>query len=494
MARRSGAFLNISSLPSPYGIGDLGSGAYKWVDRLSGMGFSLWQVLPMVPVGEGNSPYASPSAFAGNMLYISPQLMYEDGLITAAEAEGAKYPGSPYKADYAFAEESKRRLVLSALARADRALLKAVEAFGEENAHIRNYALFAAIKEAKGGLPFWEWGKEADFETAKSEENRFREGVQYRLFAQYLFFSQWERLKKYANTRGVKLFGDMPIYVSRDSADLWENRGLFEVDGQTAKPAFSAGVPPDYFSKTGQLWGNPLYNWDAMRAENFAWWKQRFEAGFKLYDVLRVDHFRAFASYYAVPAGAESAAEGEWRKGPGMELFKAIGKQKGEIIAEDLGVYGEDVEALLEETGFPRMRVIQFGFDPGENSAHLPHNYRREAAAYVGTHDNNTILGWLWEATPHQRQYALEYCGADVNDWGRGGRDAPACRRIIEAVWRSVADTAMISFQDMCGYGADTRLNTPGVPTGNWEFRATEEAVNDIDGDYFRRLNKIFKR
>lgn len=485
--------MNISSLPSSYGIGDLGREAYGWVDRLADWGFKLWQVLPTVPVGEGNSPYASPSAFAGNTLYISPELLYEQGLITSAELADAEYGGEPYKTDYAFARESKRRLLKAALARADGALIRDVLDYAQSSEHIENYALFMAVKEAQGGAPFWSWANGLDFESVRANKEKYADGMLYHLFGQYLFSIQWARLKEYANKRGVKLFGDLPMYVSRDSADLWSRRGLFLVD-DNARPKLVAGVPPDYFSATGQLWGNPLYDWKAMKKDGFRWWKQRFDASFALFDVLRIDHFRAFASYWAVPAEAESAVDGHWEKGPGAELFKALGKPKGEIVAEDLGQYGRDVEALLAETGFPGMRVVQFGFETEGDSPHLPHSYEKNTVAYVGTHDNNTLLGWLWEAPPQVRSFALEYCGAPQLGWERGGRDAPACRRIIEAVWRSSADTAMLSFQDMSGYGADTRLNIPGKPDGNWEFRASLRAMEEIDGGYFRRLNRIFKR
>lgn len=494
MARRAGVLLNISSLPSAYGIGVIGNEAYKWIDFIADMGFKVWQILPTVPVGEGDSPYASPSAFAGNVLYICPDKLLEDGLITDEECEAAKYSGTPYAVDYAFAAESKEKLLKAALARADASLVKKVKAFGRANPHVENYALYMAVKAKQGGKPFWLWDKGLDYQSVKESKARFEGEALYYLFGQYLFFTQWAQLKAYANARGVKLFGDMPIYVSRDSSDLWSAPQLFQVNQKTAKPSSVAGVPPDYFSEDGQLWGNPLYNWTAMKKDGFSWWKQRIDASFKLYDILRIDHFRAFASYWAVPAKAESAKEGAWKKGPGIELFKAIGKPKGEIIAEDLGEFGEDVVALLEETGFPGMRVVQFGFDPWEDSTHTPHNYEKNTVAYVGTHDNNTLLGFLWEAKPHIREYALSYCGASQSNWQQGGKYAPACRKIIETVWRSASDTAVIAFQDMCGYGADTRLNIPGVAKGNWAFRATDAAMNDIDADYFRWLNNTFKR
>lgn len=494
MARRSGVFFNIASLPSDYGIGDLGSEAYKWIDRIADMGFKLWQVLPTVPIGAGNSPYSSPSAFAGNTLYISPELLCADGLITEEERAAAVYGGDPFSVDYDYAKQSKRALINAVLSHADTSFIRCVEDFAAENPQIEQYALFMAVRETQNGKPFWEWAQGLDYERVCADKGKYAQAMLHHLVGQYLFFLQWSRLKEYANGKGVGLFGDMPIYVSRDSADLWGAPRLFRVDEKTAKPEAVAGVPPDYFSADGQLWGNPLYDWAAMKKQGYGWWKQRIEAGFKLYDVLRIDHFRAFASYWAVPAEAESAKEGHWEKGPGYALFAAIGKTDGEIIAEDLGEFGADVEVLLKKTGFAGMRVIQFGLDPSEDSTHAPHNYVKNTVAYVGTHDNNTLLGWLWEAPPHIREYALDYCGAPQSGWEVGGFQAPACRRITEAVWRSVADTAMISFQDMCGFGADTRLNTPGVAEGNWLFRATRQAIDGIDADYYRHLNKTFKR
>ena len=493
MARRSGVLMNISSLPSPYGIGVMGREARAWCDRIADMGFGLWQILPTVPIGEGNSPYASPSAFAGNTLYIDPEQLLGEGLITEREHRSAIYSGSPYTVDYDFVKKQNAILLRAAYGRADDALLEKARAFGEKHPHIKNYALYMAIKEKEGGAPFWKWKKGLDYETVINNGKEYAGETLYHLFCQYLFFTQWASLKKYANEKGIKIFGDMPIYVSLDSADLWSRPSLFKVSGKRARPKEVAGVPPDYFSEDGQLWGNPLYDWAAMKKDGFSWWKERIDHSFRLYDVLRIDHFRAFASYWAVPVGAKSAKEGKWKKGPAMELFGAIGKVKGEIIAEDLGEFGEDVVKLLSDTGFPGMRVIQFGFDGGD-STHLPHNYERNSVAYVGTHDNNTLLGWLWEMSPEERERALLYCGADKEDWKRGGKDAPACRRIIETVWRSASDTAIISYQDMCGYGSDTRMNIPGVAKDNWRYRTTVSAMNDMDGGYFRRINKLFKR
>lgn len=495
MARRSGVLLNISSLPSPYGIGKLGKEAYDFADRIKAMGFSIWQILPTVPLGGGNCPYAGPSAFGGNVLYIDPVGLYDMGLITGAELQGAVYPGTPYTADYGFAAESGDRLLRAAYGRADKALLAKVGAFEKSHPRVADYALFAAIKAAMGGKPFWDWGDFADYGYSLAHKDVYGAEYGYHLFCQYIFFSQWADFKKYVNSIGVSIFGDMPIYVSADSAELWSAPDMFLLNKKTGRPEKVAGVPPDYFSEEGQLWGNPLYDWRAMKKDGFSWWKERIAAGAELFDMLRIDHFRALASYWAVPATAKSAKEGQWEKGPGMALFKAIGKDYGcQIVAEDLGTFGEDVVKLLGDTGFPGMRVIQFGFAPGENSAHLPHNYEKNTVAYTGTHDNDTLLGWLWAAKPEEREFALDYCGASPYGWEQGGKTAPACRRIIQAVLRSVADTAIVSYQDLCGYGTDTRMNIPGEPEGNWLFRTTKEALDDIDADFYRRINYLYNR
>ncbi|MBR6594763.1 MAG: 4-alpha-glucanotransferase [Clostridia bacterium] len=495
MARRSGVLLNISSLPSPYGIGVLGKEAREFVDKISSMGFGIWQILPTTPIGCGNSPYASPSAFAGNVLYIDPDALVAEGLITPEERGYACYQGSPYTVDYDAVTAAKDNLLRAAYGRATAELLAKVEAFGESHPYVSCYALFAALKDATGGKPYWEWGDYADYGYALSKREGIKDEYGYRLFCQYLFFTQWAALKTYANSKGVKIFGDMPIYVSDDSAELWARPELFQLDPKTGRPERVAGVPPDYFSEDGQLWGNPLYNWKAMKEDGYSWWADRIRAGTELYDILRIDHFRAMASYWSVPATAETAKEGKWVKGPGMPLFKALdGKYEGEIIAEDLGVFGEDVVKLLEGTGFPGMRVLQFGFTPDEESEHLPHNYVRNTVAYTGTHDNNTLLGWLWAASEEEREFALDYCGAAREGWQQGGTYAPACRKLIEAVWRSVADTVIVPLQDMCGYGSDTRMNIPGMPEGNWAFRATKDTLAAVDEAYFARLNRIFGR
>ncbi len=497
--RSAGVLLNISSLPGPYGVGGFGVEAREFVDRLAAMGFSRWQVLPLGPLDAAGSPYAGDSAFAGNYLYIDPGLLLRQGLVTQEEEAICRYGGSPYTADYAFARRTRMQLLHRAYERSGAALRREAETFAAGRDWLTAYCLYRAIKERQDGRPWWEWPEDRRYykdAQALMEEPDIRYRAEFWRFVQYLFFRQWEELHGYVRERGVAVIGDMPIYLSLDSADVWSRPELFQLDPETRRPCRVAGVPPDYFSAEGQLWGNPLYNWEAMERDGYAWWVSRIREALSLYDIVRIDHFRAFASYWAVPAGAASAREGQWEPGPGAGLFRAVEAvcPHPAILAEDLGVFGEDVVRLLEETGFPGMRVIQFGFDPQGDSTHLPHHYPLNAVAYTGTHDNNTLLGWLWEASPQERAFALRYCGFTGENWGEGGYHSPSCRAVIETVWRSSARMAVIHFPDLCGFGSDARMNIPGVPQDNWRFRTTVETLDQIDGAYYREINCLYRR
>ena len=498
MPRSAGVLMNVSSLPSPYGIGVFGKETKMWIDKLAAMRFSVWQVLPFNVLNIEGSPYGSCSAFAGNPLYIDPRGLVDMKLVTAKEAVACEYDGSPYTTDYAFARKSRMALLETAFSRRTPAMEEKAQAFAAKHVWADEFALFMAVKESQDEQPWWTWPKElAAYENCLNAASQFEERASFWRFVQFLFWEQWSDVHAYAAKKGVKILGDMPIYVSMDSADVWCHREFFCIDQRTFRPDKVAGVPPDYFSADGQLWGNPLYDWKAMKADGYRWWIHRVTEALDLYDSVRIDHFRAFASYWAVPATAKTAKEGEWEIGPRQELFDAIGaafENPPSIVAEDLGTFGEDVVELLETSGFPGMRVIQFGFDPGGDSTHLPHNYPRNAVAYVGTHDNNTLLGWLWEVREDERRFALEYCGFDGNDWGEGGYRSRSCRRIIETVWKSAAALAIIPFQDMCGFGSDARMNIPGVAELNWRFRTTQETIDAMDGDYFAHINRLFRR
>ncbi len=498
MERHAGVLMNVSSLPSPYGIGVFGEETKGWIDRLAKMRFSVWQVLPFNVLNVEGSPYGSCSAFAGNPLYIDPRGLVRMKLVSAKEAAACKYDGTPYTTDYAFAQKTRMALLETAFKNADTAVDAAVDAFAKTHAWAEEFALYMAVKEDQHNAPWWEWEPAlANYDTCLKQRDRFEKRMRFWLFTQYLFFMQWEEVHAYALTKGVKVLGDMPIYVSMDSADVWSHLDLFCLDQRTFRPDKVAGVPPDYFSEDGQLWGNPLYDWKAMKKDGYRWWIDRVKTALALYDSVRIDHFRAFASYWAVPAAAKTAKEGAWEKGPGQELFDAVCsafEKEPSIVAEDLGTFGEDVIALLESTGFPGMRVIQFGFDPASDSTHLPHNYPKNSVAYVGTHDNNTLLGWLWEATEDERRFALEYCGFAGGDWGEGGYHSRSCRSVIETVWRSAANLAIIPFQDMCGFGSDARMNIPGIAEKNWRYRTTMATIDAMDQEYFARINRLFRR
>lgn len=495
--RAAGVLLHISSLPSPYGVGVFDRHAKEYIDRIADMGFAYWQVLPFNPTDFANSPYCSPSAFAGNYLFIDPAGLYEMGLISEAELKENEYAGSPYTAAYEFAGEKRMATLKKAFLRVDDALAKEIKAFEMRNPWLTDYSVYMAVKELEGNKPWWEWSaKHADYYTCIQDIYSFEAQAAFWKFVQYIFFKQWAEIKAYANQKGVAIIGDMPIYVAMDSVDVWSNLPLFLIDEKTLKPQKIAGVPPDYFSENGQLWGNPIYNWEAMAQEDYAWWISRLTAALNAYDAVRIDHFRAFASYWAVDANAKTAKTGAWQKGPGMKLFEKVFERfpNAPIIAEDLGLFGEDVVRLLEDTGFPGMKVVQFGFDPNGDSAHMPHNAPKNSVNYVGTHDNNTLLGWLWEASEAERAFALEYAGFTGDNWGEGGYRSASCRKIIEAVWKSASNVAIVSLQDMCGFGSDARMNVPGVPEQNWRFRTTMDTINQIDGQYFRHINHLFRR
>lgn len=484
-ARSSGVLMNISSLWGAYGIGGFGSEVLSFGQYLRKMGFTWWQILPLCPIGAGNSPYSGRSAFAINPLYVSPELLVEDGLISTEELQSAQYPGGPYATDYNFARESKPRLLRSAYRRfcrqtgSERILSEFEE---QERFWLTDYADFMAHREANGQCPWWEWNPS----TPPADRN-------YYIFEQYILSTQWESCKRQLNELGIRIMGDMPIYVSRDSAEFWAHPELF--DTEEGAPTHVAGVPPDYFSTDGQLWGNPLYNWERMERDGYVWWVQRIRRSLELYDAVRIDHFRGFQRYWSVPADATTAKTGEWRDGPGMKLFDRVRQELGDapIIAEDLGTWDEGLSRFLEQSGYPGMRVIQFGFGGGE-SLHMPHCYPKNCVAYTGTHDNNTMLGWLWETPPAEKQHLLDYCRFTGDDPLEGGAHSRALHDIITTLWQSSAAITVLPIQDILGYGGDTRINIPGVAKNNWTFRITQDSLTPTDTEFFRRLNQLYVR
>ena len=496
--RASGVLMHISSLPSPFGVGVFGRDTKEFIDFLAEMKFTYWQVLPFVPTDDMNSPYCSPSSFAGNELFIDPEGLYEHGLCSRDDVNDCVYGGSPYTADYAFSAAKHEIILQKAYKNASAEIKKCVADFVENNPHISEYAYFVALKKKNNGKPWYEWDENEARHSLfqKADKSRIKDEYDFICFKQYIFSEQWMQIKEYAAEKNVKIIGDMPIYVALDSADVWAGLENYQIDTRTLKPQSVAGVPPDYFSEDGQLWGNPLYNWEKMEKNGYKWWLERLGSAFDMFDVVRIDHFRAFASYWAIPADSDTAKKGEWRDGPGMKFFTRLFEKypNAPVIAEDLGVFGEDVTKLLKDTEFPGMKVIQFAFTPGADSLHLPHHCTQNSVFYCGTHDNNTLFGWLFEASEAERKYILRYIGFKGENWGEGGYHAPACRSIIETVWRSSSRTAMIAFQDMCGFGNDARMNKPGVPELNWRFRTTAETIANVDKAYFREINDLFGR
>lgn len=496
--RGAGVLLHISSMPSQYGVGVFDENARHFIDKIADMGFTYWQVLPFNPTDNANSPYCSPSAFAGNFLFINPEGLRDMGLVGDDDVRENIYDGTPYTADYEFAAEKRLKLLKKAFLNIGDDIAKEIKAFEIENEWLTDYSVFMAVKELENGKPWWEWSeKHAHYFECVKDIYSYEEKAAFWKFVQFVFYKQWNGLKAYANKKGIAIIGDMPIYVAMDSVDVWSNLPMFLIDEKTLKVEKVAGVPPDYFSADGQLWGNPIYDWAAMKKDGYSWWISRLSHALKTYDTVRIDHFRAFASYWEIPADSKTAKVGKWVDGPKMDLFNKIFDALGSnapIIAEDLGVFGDEVVKLLEDTKFPGMKVIQFGFDPNSDSSHLPHNAVPNSINYVGTHDNNTILGWLWEADESERAFALDYCHFKGDNWGEGGYCSASCRSIIEAVWQSASNIAIIALQDMCGFGSDARMNIPGVPEKNWRFRTTKDTIDSIDSEYFKKINALYRR
>lgn len=474
--RQSGVLMHISSLPSDYSIGSFGEEAKKFIDFLSNAGFKIWQVLPFCKTDEFSSPYKSESAFGGNPYFIDLVALYQKGLITLEELLSARQK-TPYLCEFERLSTERHALLYKAAMRVrDRS--KIVE-FIKSIPQLELSARFFALKEANGGRPFYEWNKtECDIDT-----------LFFYTFIEYEFFTQWQSIKEYANAKGVKIIGDIPMYVAHDSCEVWSNPTQFQLDEGHMPTAF-AGVPPDYFSEDGQFWGNPLYNYEKMKEDGFSWWKERLSFSLKLFDGIRIDHFRAFEAFWSIPKGAKSAKEGSWVKGPGKELIDELRKTADGklIIAEDLGDITDEVRELLKYSDFPGMRVFQFGFLGDSNSLHLPHNYEKKTVAYTGTHDNNTLLGYIWELDDRTRARIFEYVGANGKDWNA------ACEAIIRTVMASHADTVILPIQDLLIYGADTRMNTPGKCENNWAYRITREALSSLPAEKFKKLNELFSR
>ena len=477
MKRSCGILMPISSLPSPHGIGTLGAEARKFVDFLADAGQSWWQILPVGPTSYGDSPYQSFSAYAGNPYFVDLDLLCEDGLLTPAEVNSVNWGTDPAKVDYSAIYNSRFPLLHLAMERGWERDADKVAAFSEENASwLPDYALFMAVKRHFGMQSWTEWPDE-DIRLRRPEavaryQEELADDIRLFTYIQYLFFRQWEDLRSYAHEKGIGIIGDLPIYVAMDSADVWADPRAFQLDERNV-PAEVAGVPPDYFTADGQLWGNPLYDWDAMKADGYTWWIRRIAGASRLYDILRIDHFRGLEIYWAVPYGETTAKIGRWVKGPGMDLIGVLTEKFPNIqfIAEDLGYLTPEVRQLLEDSGLPGMKVLEFAFDSREAANYLPHTYPRHCVCYAGTHDNATLMGWKDEAAPADIAMARQYLGLNDEEgfhWGvlRGGQS-------------SVADLFVAQMQDYLGLGSGARMNTPGILGGNWQWRMLPGQITD---------------
>ena len=489
--RRSGILLHPTSLPSLYGIGDLGPSAYQFIDFLAGARQSIWQVLPLGPTGFGDSPYASPSAFAGNPLLISPDALLRDDLVAESDLEPLR--ALPAEAvDFAQLVPLKQAVLETAYERGRDRHRDEMNAFRAQHVDwIDDFALFLALKDHHQTV-WTEWDpplRHRDPAALASARAELAERVEYHVFCQFLFAQQWSAVRAEAHRRGVAIVGDIPIFVAHDSADVWAHQHLFKLDAE-GRPVVVAGVPPDYFSATGQLWGNPLYDWDVMAERGFGWWIDRFEHLLEQVDLVRIDHFRGFEAAWEVPAGAETAVDGLWVRGPGSAVFEAIagalGGTQPPVIAEDLGLITDEVRALLHTTRFPGMKVLQFAFGGDTHNPYLPHNFLDpNCVVYTGTHDNDTTRGWFASASESERGYVQEYLGST------GERIAAD---LMRAALQSTARTAIVPLQDVLDLGPEARMNVPGATHGNWSWRVRLEQLDPQHAQCLAQLTRIYGR
>lgn len=494
--RASGILLHPTSLPSRFGIGDLGEGPYRFIDFLAETGQTLWQVLPLGPTGYGNSPYLSYSSLAGNPLLISPDVLYGDGLVTQEDLDAFPEFSDDY-VDYDLVIQTKFPLLKKASdtfkTNASDELRESFEVFCDRHSHwLDNYALFMSLHEAHPGKSWNQW--DSDIATRQPEAIQrwtelLSEPIFYHKFLQFEFFRQWQGVKKYANDRNVKIFGDIPIYVAYDSVDVWANADIFCLDEETQEAALMAGVPPDYFSATGQLWGNPVYNWEKLEETNFQWWIKRFKGTLEYLDIVRIDHFRGFQAYWAVPQGETTAMNGEWLEAPGEKFFQRLKDELGElpIVAEDLGVITPEVESLRDQFNLPGMKILHFAFDSDRSNPFLPYNYtNHNCVVYTGTHDNNTTVGWFAQRSFEENARVTNYLGSICPQgihWS-----------LIRLAMESVANQAIFPLQDLLGLTETSRMNTPGLADGNWGWRYRPEVLTPELVNHLRFLTELYGR
>ena len=492
--RESGILLPVSSLPSDYGIGCFDEEARRFIDQLAEAGQRVWQVLPFGPTGYGDSPYQPFSVYAGNPYFINLKALVEKGWISAADCDGVDWGADPRRVDYGALYNFRFGLLRKAYQASGVDETAAFQSFVQDNPWLEDYALFMALKNARGGVSWTEWEeplKLRDPLALAEAREEYREDIGFQRFVQYCFFTQWKELLDYAHSRNVRVLGDIPIYVSMDSADVWVEPKLFQLD-ENRRPAAVAGCPPDAFAAGGQIWGNPLYDWDYHKAHDFSWWIERTRFTFTLCDILRIDHFRGFEAYYSIPAGSLDARGGHWVKGPGMAVFDALREALGEreIVVEALGYVTDEVRDLIRQTGFSDMKVLEFAFDSrdtGSASDYLPHNYPENCVAYTGTHDNATLVGWQDEVKPEELEMVQRYLctGATGGELGWA---------MVCAALRSVAKLAVIPIQDYLGYGGEARMNKPSTQGNNWTWRLLKGELTPALWDKIGAATRLYGR
>lgn len=491
--RASGVLLPVASLPSEYGIGTFSKDAYKFVKKLKKAGQSYWQILPLGPTGYGDSPYQSFSTFAGNPYFIDLEKFIEKGWLTKKDCDTCDFGDDPRYVDYAKIYYARWDVLHKAYKKSGICTDSKFRSFCEENADwLDDYALYTEIKSENGGKSWSEWADEyrlRDEKTLEKFAGEHEEGLNFQKFLQFEFYKQWKKLKKYANKKGIQIIGDIPIYVAFDSADSWSHPELFQFD-ENRMPTGVAGCPPDAFSATGQLWGNPLYNWEAHKDSGYEWWMKRIDHCRKLYDVVRIDHFRGFDEYYSIPFGDKTAEFGHWEPGPGMDIFRTMKQKLGDvqIIAEDLGFLTDTVLKMVEESGFPGMKVLEFAFDSREPSNYLPHNYDKNCVVYTGTHDNETLAGWYQDLNEDDKKFALKYMGRTELS------TEEAAWEIIRLAQASVADTCIIPIQDYLCLGNEARINQPSTLGGNWMWRLDKDEISKGLVKRIRKMTKLYGR
>jgi len=490
--RSSGVLMHITSLPGEFGIGTFGKSAYDFVDFLEETKQTYWQILPLTTTSYGDSPYQSFSAVAGNLNLIDFSLLKEEGLLEESDYSNVNFGDNPEKVDYALLFEARRPILEKAVANTTKnsEVLAEIEKFEAENSSwLADYAEYMAIKESFGYQSFIHWGEDIkNGEEAAREKYRteLQDSIRYYTVTQYFFFKQWLALKEYANKKGIKIIGDMPIYVSADSVEMWTMPELFKVDGNN-EPLYVAGCPADDFSPTGQLWGNPIYDWTKHKEQGFSWWIYRVQESFKIYDVLRIDHFKGFSDFWQIDRDAENAVNGTWEAGPGIELFQKIKEQLGDlpIIAENLGFIDEKAEKLLDDSGYPGMKILQFAF-PGEDNLDRPHHYTQNSVAYTGTHDNDVVNGWYEKLSESEKELVSEYLNRR--------NEEKITEAMIRGIYSSVSDYAIVTMQDLLDKDATSRMNVPSTVGENWEWRMLAEDLTDERKEFLEKITVRYSR